>query len=178
MRSSASAEAESHPHGRSATSKIFTFASAGGSGWSGSTSTIFFQTNHVRRSEPPITTVPRGRRMVVAIFLREGQLLPELVAFLFPDNFRVTHAHDLSRIYYRIEETQNRLRTCCTAVSHVWEDHETQRYMLLAAPCLIRVQPIVRFKLPVLAPASGSCRACIGWRGRACPRHSGRRTSR
>jgi hypothetical protein len=41
--------------------------------------------------------------MEVAIFFREGQLLPELVAFLFPDDPRVTHAHTLPRIYYRID---------------------------------------------------------------------------
>src|SRR5215831_6083327 len=96
-RSSTSAEVISQPHRRSATSKIFTFASAGVLGRSGLASTVFLQANHVRRSKPPVTAIPGGRRMEVAIFLWEGQLLPELVAFLFPDNPRVTHAHDLSR---------------------------------------------------------------------------------
>src|SRR5262249_34330385 len=101
-RSSTSAEVESQPHGRSAISKIVTLHSAGDLGWLRPASTVSLQADHVRRSEPPITTVPGGRRMEVASFLWEGQLLPELIAFFFPDNFRVTHAHTLPRIYYRI----------------------------------------------------------------------------
>jgi|SRR5262249_3437916 len=145
MRSSTSALVESQPHGRSATSKIFTFASVGVLGRSGSTSTIFFQADHVWRSEPPVATVPRGGRMEVAIFLWEGQLLPELIAFLFPDNLRVMHAHTLPRIYYREDiDTQIRLETVCASVSHVWGDHETQMHMSHVHPCLIRVRSSVR----------------------------------
>src|SRR5215831_11210884 len=130
MRSSTSALVESQPHGRSATSKIFTFPSVGVLGRSGSTSTIFFQADHVWRSEPPVATVPRGGRMEVAIFLWEGQLLPELIAFLFPDNLRVMHAHDLSRIYYRIridtDKTRDRM---CIRVSCLGKSWDTDAHV-------------------------------------------------
>ena len=57
-RSSTSALVMSQPQGRSATSKIFTFASAGVLGWSTSASTVLLQADYVRRSEPPVATVP------------------------------------------------------------------------------------------------------------------------
>jgi len=89
----------SHPHGRSATSKIATLASTGVLGGSRSASTIFFQADHVGRSKPAVAAVPRGRGVEVTIFFREDELLPEVVALLFPDNLRVTHTHDLPVIY-------------------------------------------------------------------------------
>jgi hypothetical protein len=36
--------------------------------------------------------------MEVAIFFREGEPLPEVITFLFPDSLRIHRAHDLPYI--------------------------------------------------------------------------------
>jgi hypothetical protein len=44
---------------------------------------ILFEAHHVRRSEPPVTTIPCGRGEQVALFFRPRVLLQELLARIF-----------------------------------------------------------------------------------------------